>query len=108
MTRRAAPRRSGDLRRSIYSDLRGTNQYRLNVRVKAYAPHARWVNDGTAMVIFANATPMVLYAFPPLRTGIPFKYQKFQGAEKWWVEGQRGQHFMEKGMADAMAINGLL
>lgn len=106
-TRRAAPRRSGDLRRSIYSDLTGTNQFRLQVRVKAYAEHALWVNNGTWAIDPVRADKLVLYAFPPLRSGIPFRYQKYQGAQKDWVHGQVGQHYMEKGLARAMARHGL-
>lgn len=107
-TRRAAPKRSGVLRRSIRADRVGTNQYGVRVNVKAWAPHAKWVNDGTTGPIFPSSSrALVLYAFPPLRTGIPGRYQRFQGAHKESVDGQRGQHFMAKGMTAGLAKNRL-
>lgn len=120
-TRRAAPRRSGDLKRSIRADRVGTNRYRNNFRVKAFAPHAKWVNDGTGPIVGGKrvrlggrtkrrAERMVLYSIKPYgpRAGVPARYRKTVGARKRWVRGQRGSHYLERGLAEGLAKNGLL
>lgn len=109
--RRRAGKRSGALRRSISSS-RHTTPAGVSVRVQAFAEHALWVELGTAGAgtgrIYPRHgfEPMALYA--GFRPGIPARYKQFRHARMFSVRGQKPKRFLERGLHDGMAQNGLV
>jgi hypothetical protein len=110
--RAAAPRRTGGLRRSIFSELH-TQPLSVKFTCSSFARHARWVERGTADagfgVIFSirgRDKRMVLYQDG--RAGVPARYQKHIGQHIQWVSGQRPQPYLETGLYIGMLQNGLV
>lgn len=103
-SRRAAPRRTGTLRRSITADRIGTNQYRCNFRVYSWAPHARWVEKGTAFVIHPHGGGLVLYQDG---RAAPARWAYSELSVMDFVLGQKPNPFLEIGLARAFALHGL-
>lgn len=103
-TRRAAPRRTGALARSIQGDRIGTNQFGNRFSVYSYLPHARWVSEGTAGMGagYIYGSPVGSHMrLSPAYAGHPVNYQPV-------VHGQRPNPFMSVGLARGLAISGLL
>lgn len=101
--RRAAPKRSGMLRRSIQSDRVGTNQYGNNFSVYSYAAHSAFVEYGTFGVggwIYPHANKGGLRVHPAYG-GHPVSVQRR-------VKGQDAKPFMHRGLERAFVLNGLL
>lgn len=96
--RRAAPKRSGALRRSIQSDRIGTNQFGCRFSVYSFALHARFVEEGTTAWIYPVSGGLRVH--PPYN-GYPNSVQKR-------VRGQEAKPFMRRGLERGLAMNGLL
>lgn len=109
--RHRAGKRSGALRRSI-SATRHTLPAGVKVTVAAYAEHALWVELGTAgggagrIFPTHGIEPMVLYA--GARPGTPARYRRYKHARMRSVRGQKPKRFLERGLHDGMAQNGLV
>jgi hypothetical protein len=100
--RRAAPKRSGALRRSIQSDRIGTNQFGCRFSVYSFAPHARFVEEGTA----GNGSGWIYPNSGGLRLHPP--YDGYPNSVQKRVRGQEAKPFMRRGLERGLAVNGLL
>jgi hypothetical protein len=101
--RRAAPKRSGALRRSIQSDRVGTNQYGCRFSVYSFALHAKFVEEGTA----GNGAGWI---YPEVRDGLRVHpaWGGYPISVQPRVHGQEAKPFMRRGLERGLAMNGLL
>jgi hypothetical protein len=97
--RKFAPSRTGALRRTIWGDRKGSNQYQARFTVYTTSPYGLYVDQGTTGPIVGNGNAMVLYQGPRI---VPARYAHTAGWLVPNVRGQRAQRFLERGLQAAM------
>jgi hypothetical protein len=95
----SAPRRSGDLARSLHVDRSGSNQFGVNYRVIAGVHYASWVSEGTTGPIRGHHGPMTLYKSHHF---VPARYVAYSGKRMDHVRGQRANFYLQRALAAAM------
>lgn len=108
LAQRVVPVRTGQLRRSIGSDRRGSNQYSARFALFATAPHARYVVNGTLFTPprARRGRAMVLYAIPRNPAAARPRFQQYIGRRIQRVRGQRPNDFLGRSLALAMRRRG--
>lgn len=108
LAQRVVPERTGELKRSIGSDRRGSNQYQARFALFVTADHGPYVLLGTL------ATPpraraggvMVLYARPRNPAAARPRYHDTIGRRIRRVRGQRPNDFLGRSLDLTMRRNG--
>ncbi len=108
-TRRAAPKRTGKLARSLRTSRVGSNGHGCNFQVwvdSNTAPYAKFVAGGTRPVITSHGPwPMRLYSAPGRR--IPPGKTKYVNWRLHWVSGQGANDFLDRGLVRGLRRHGL-
>lgn len=104
-TKRATPKRTGYLARSLRTDRVGSSGRGCNFRIWTDTEYALYVLEGTRPIITSRGPwPMRLYSAPGRR--IPPGKGKYVGWRMQWVSGQRANDFMERGLLRGMRRHG--
>lgn len=108
----SAPRRSGRLANSIGEGFRWANQYGAGRVVRATAPYARYVHEGTggrSRKIWAKPNRTATGQFAGGRGWLPVgKSQGEKPIFRQWVYGQEANPFIQQALLSVMARRGLL